>query len=513
MDGDEEREEELSALTAIFPEIEISAADKYSFTLEIPVTPAQPLRCRFSLDGSTAESDVGEHTIAHLPSLQLHMTFPTGYPAETALVVRLSTSPPWISASKLSALEMQAKDTWEQYGRSQMAYDYIDSLQQAAERGFDLAIKNTLTLLPTFKDAILSFDRKAQKETFDASTFTCGICLDPKKGRHCHTMHKCGHVFCKDCLQSAYEGAITGGDVSSVKCLELDCGVERDAVTKRATRAAPTLGPDELAEIPILPATVLRYVKLKRKKRFESFPSTIYCPRKWCQGVARDKKYSRKAIENMTAADLEPENILAEADAEPTNLRNDEERLRICEDCELAFCRVCLATWHGEYVRQCWPRTADELTEDELATRSYLIKNTSPCPTCSFAIQKSMGCNHITCFNCRGHFCYLCSAWLDPSNPYEHFNKPGSSCHQRLWDMEGGDNGDGNVSFTLWVRLKIDCLCNGESSSKASAAQRSKLPSCRKRQRPKLCRLRHGHEYPPQTPSSELTIHIAAGHR
>ena len=107
---------------------------------------------------------------------------------------------------------------------------------------------------------------------------------------------------------------------------------------------------------------------------------------------------------------------------------------------------MCLATWHGDYVTRCWPRTADELTEDELASRAYLLKNTSPCPTCSFAIQKSRGCNHITCFNCGGHFCYLCSSWLDGSNPYEHFSKVGSSCSQRLWDMEEGDNADGNVS-------------------------------------------------------------------
>jgi E3 ubiquitin-protein ligase RNF14 len=380
-----------------------------------------------------------------------------------------------------------------------MAFDYIDSLQQSAERVFDLSIANTLALSPTIKEPILAFNKFALKRTFNASTFDCGVCLDPKKGKDCHKMHGCGHVFCAECLQSAYDGAILGGDVSSVKCLYPDCGVERDAVTKRATRAAPTLGPDELLEIPIAPATVVRYVKLKRKKRFESFPETVYCPRKWCQGVARSKRFPRKPVENMTAEDLSPECILADEDAEPKNLRNNEDRLRICEDCDLAFCRVCLATWHGEYVTRCWPRTADELTEDELASRAYLLKNTSPCPSCSFAIQKSMGCNHITCYNCRQHFCYLCSAWLEPGNPYEHFNKPGSSCHQRLWDMEEGDNADGNVSLFIAPSARfakpeaVECdadFVNHRCNSSVFAARKLQLHS----QLTKL-KLRHGPEY------------------
>ena len=454
MDSDEEREEELSSLTAIFPEIEIDAADKYAFTLKISVTPTEPPKINFEENSGAEEGEV--HTITHLPPITLHMSLPKGYPASNSPLVKVHAIVPWIPAEKLDALESQAKDMWEQYGQSQMAFDYIDSLQQAAERAFDLPSKGVLSLPPSLKPMILSIDRELSKAAFNRETFDCGVCLDPKKGSACHKMHKCGHVFCKECLQDAFNGAITGGDVSSVKCPYPDCGVERDSITKRATKAAPTLGPDELLEIPIVPATVVRYVNLKRKKRFESFPQTVYCPRKWCQGIAHHSLKKLKPVDQMTASDLEPEAILADKDAEPKDLRNNEDRLRICEDCELAFCRTCLATWHGEFGPPCWPRTADELTEDELASRAYLMKNTSPCPTCNFAVQKSMGCNHITCYNCRQHFCYLCSAWLSPSNPYEHFNKPGSSCHQRLWDMEEGDNVDGNVSsafiYSVYLR-------------------------------------------------------------
>lgn len=51
----------------------------------------------------------------------------------------------------------------------------------------------------------------------------------------------------------------------------------------------------------------------------------------------------------------------------------------------------------------------------------------------------------MTCFQCQTHFCYLCGAWLDGSNPYMHFNRGGSDCYQRLWELEEGDEGQGNA--------------------------------------------------------------------
>jgi hypothetical protein len=53
----------------------------------------------------------------------------------------------------------------------------------------------------------------------------------------------------------------------------------------------------------------------------------------------------------------------------------------------------------------------------------------------------------MNCYQCGAHFCYLCSSWLDPQNPYQHFNAPGKPCYQRLWELEEGDNGDGDVQF------------------------------------------------------------------
>ena len=41
-----------------------------------------------------------------------------------------------------------------------------------------------------------------------------------------------------------------------------------------------------------------------------------------------------------------------------------------------------------------------------------------PCPRCKTAIEKSDGCNKMTCFNCKAYFCYICGDFCDPENPY-----------------------------------------------------------------------------------------------
>lgn len=40
---------------------------------------------------------------------------------------------------------------------------------------------------------------------------------------------------------------------------------------------------------------------------------------------------------------------------------------------------------------------------------------------------------------CSTHFCFLCSSYLPPDEPYAHFNTRGTSCYMQLWHGEHGD--------------------------------------------------------------------------
>jgi E3 ubiquitin-protein ligase RNF14 len=469
--AEDDRSVELSSIAAIFPEIQIQPGSPFKAALELPVVPSSQISVCFqqpvdaalnatitpptSLDESKGELDQPPvkdvHILTYLPPLSLEIELPEGYPTEKPPIVHLTTVSSWLPASVIDRLSDDCRRLWEECGNDLVVYTYIDHLQQLAETTFDIqSASGEVCLSRDLKVALLDFNIKAEQEKFEQETFECGVCLEPKKGTLCHRLLRCSHVFCVGCLQDFYGTCIHEGDVDSVKCMAPDCEYSKrlpaqgDGQTPPRKKRDPSIGPSELLQIPLPPEAVQRYVFLKRKKKIEADKNTVYCPREWCQGAARSKRHPKP--EDPLTDDLEVSDD--EDGFDPLGPEDQlppmAERVAICEDCNYAFCSVCKKGWHGELIR-CYPRRAGEKTEEEKATEEYLRLYTSPCPTCNVPCQKQMGCNHMRCFQCDTHFCYLCSSWLSADNPYQHFNTLESKCYNRLWDLEGGDgiNPDG----------------------------------------------------------------------
>ncbi|KAK5108160.1 hypothetical protein LTR62_008691 [Meristemomyces frigidus] len=465
MEDTDERVEELQTLAAIYPEMVIDY-EQLSATLELAVTPTTPLLIRFVPEKaaqrgeSYAQAAVSAHVerdvrLSHLPTLKLEMSLPSTYPADAPPKMHLTTGNDWLPKKKLVDLAEGSARLWEEYGGCQILFAYIDFLQQAAERGFDLdQTSEGCLVLPEMKEKLLvAFDKATELAIFNEGHYDCGICLEPKKGLACYKMKRCGHVFCLQCLQDFYNNAITEGDVAGVTCLDPTCGKETNANgRKRKRKSDRTLNPRELLAMHIDEPKVRRYVEMKRKKKLEADKSTVYCPRSWCQGPAKSAKYPPLPAdlttypvddgEESASSESEPDSLSSKHDSARsiTEPPNPGDRLAICEKCTLAFCKVCFMGWHGDFLR-CRPRDPSQLSAEEKASYDYIRLHTSPCPTCSSPTQKTMGCNHMNCFQCGTHFCYLCSAWLMPDNPYIHYNSLGTDCYQRLWELEEGDNG------------------------------------------------------------------------
>lgn len=481
--AEDDRSVELSSIAAIYPEISIDPSSPFKASLDLPVVPSAPLCACFqqrsdtsfpavltpptSIDTSEAGSgsaakddfkpptvDTGKdvHFLSHLPPLHIEIELPEGYPSEKPPVFKVTTEPPWLSPPVLSRLIDDGYQLWEEGGKDLVVYTYIDHLQQCAEMAFGLSDTpdGEAHFSRDLKIALLDFNNKAEREKFEQGTFECGVCLEPKKGASCHRLLGCSHVFCIQCLQDFYNTCITEGDVDSVKCLAPDCSKEKPQPAneqKKGKKRIQTLSPSELLQIPLEQEAVQRYVFLKRKKRLEADKTTIYCPRKWCQGAARSKKHPKPTdlmTDDFDISDNEDDRPVFDPLGDEAQLPPMADRVAICEDCGYAFCSVCKKGWHGEVAR-CFPRREAELSAEEKATEEYLKLYTSPCPTCNAPCQKRLGCNHMICFSCATHFCYLCSSWLSEDNPYRHFNDLNSKCYNRLWDMEGGDgiNPDG----------------------------------------------------------------------
>lgn len=512
----DERVEELGSLEAIYPEL-TSDLDQFTASLELAITPSQPLLVRFIpqkpsqprlvrfLPGTGSTAAYAEATkqstayverdvkLSHLPPLCLQITLPAEYPADAPPNVQVTAKHDWLPKEKLVELEAEAEKLWEEYGHCQILFTYIDSIQQAAERGFDLdqSADGCLVLAATLESKLVAFDAATTLSIFNAGTYDCGICLEPKKGSSCYRMKRCEHVFCRDCLQGFYNNAITEGDVAGIRCLDPTCG--KTATTpdnrKRKRKTERTLHPRELLAMGIEEAMVRRYVEMKRKKKLEADKNTVYCPRTWCQGAAKSSKYPPIPSDLLAFAAAEMSSG-DESDTEATPDRNDSpqstasksgkppnpaDRLAVCEKCSLAFCRVCYMGWHGDFAR-CFPRDPNELSVEEKASYDYIRLHTSPCPTCCSPTQKTMGCNHMKCFQCNTHFCYLCGAWLDGQNPYQHFNKAGTQCFQRLWELEEGDegqnpgDGQGFAGGRGWEQMAMEVARDADEQEAAAEA-------------------------------------------
>ncbi|KAK3299312.1 RWD domain-containing protein [Chaetomium fimeti] len=478
-DFDNPRDVELSSLSAIYPEIQqLDPDDPYTVALDLPVNPSKAVTVFFPAaaddglppgangvqNGHVAaamgqQGGIDSHELAHLPSVHLEITLGPQYPAEQAPQVSISTNPPWLPADTIKRLEDDAARLWEEMGRDMVGFTYIDHVQQAADGVFELVDgKGSLEVDPRHKIAILDYDIKARRAAFEKETFDCG------KGTVCHRMLDCGHVFCVQCLQDFYNNAIKEGDITAVKCLTPNCAKERAMAASSSNRKRKKpktfINPSELLQIPLDQETVKRYVTLKYKVELESDKNTIYCPRQWCNGAARSKKH--KKPQGLELAEAPDESISDDEDEDEDDdhpegegkskpYKPADDLLAICEECSFAFCSRCYQSWHGEFFR-CLPRRDKaELTADELASLEYMRMHTTPCPTCGVPAQKTHGCNHMICNRCQSHFCYLCSSWLDPGNPYQHFNEAPdgrvTGCYMRLWELEQGDGDDVGIGF------------------------------------------------------------------
>lgn len=102
-------------------------------------------------------------------------------------------------------------------------------------------------------------------------------------------------------------------------------------------------------------------------------------------------------------------------------------KLRTCEKCQMGLCvGGCGRVYHGE--------TPCDVTLDE-ASELLIVSTSKLCPneTCGVAINKSAGCNHMTCTQCRTEFCFECGIEFTKNqhNNYmitDHYN--GQACRQ-----------------------------------------------------------------------------------
>jgi len=387
------------------------------------------------LDNSADNRETPSIVLSTLPPLLLEILLPPAYPSYTPPeIISIHATHGWLSR-KVIPLRKHLMSMWQtgdgvlyswiEYIRSG---EFMDSLHLLVSEGGRDTVRIPHPALHLLAPLLVEYESSAQQARFSQTSYNCQICLTSIKGARCVSL-SCSHVFCRPCLEDFWKLCIKEGDVGRVGCPEPSCVKEGREATEEEVRRV--VSEDE----------VQRWKWLRRKRITDRDPSVIHCPISFCQAPV----------------------------PKPSNAEENSgwDRLRTCPDCGYSFCAYCRRTWHGpisdcplsstesfvlEYIllpAGCTERERIERRygkanlarlvakyEEDQANKKWLDKSTMTCPSCRIKVEKSMGCNHMTCARCGQHFCYRCGDKISQSNPYQHFSIPGHPCFSKLFDYQ-----------------------------------------------------------------------------
>ncbi|KAJ7655058.1 hypothetical protein DFH06DRAFT_1201477 [Mycena polygramma] len=424
---------ELEILESIFPDfISTDQTNDSYIKLEIPVQLGEPSRT-VVVRPEDVESDALTLSLTALPPLLLNIVLSATYPSQEPPDVSIRCS--WLPSHLIRRLHDLLRDMW--HPGDEVLYDWVEfirggeflqSLEISLPSGvLEIRHPTPQRLGPLFT----SYDDSAKSAAFSQTSYSCAVCLTSVKGAKCLQL-ACGHVFCGSCLSEYWSYSIAEGSVEKLGCPDPEC-----------VKIGRESGEEELARV-VSEQEIQRWRWLKEKIMFEKDPSLVHCPMKYCQTPVP------RPLESQTDG--------------------GGDRLRICPACTFSFCGFCKRTWHGA-VQDCPISQAESVVleylafeenskerklmelrfgktilrklvakyQEEQLNKKWLTESTMACPGCSLNIEKSLGCNHMTCSRCKIHFCYRCGVKLTPSDPYGHFSDRHSGCYQKLFDFESED--------------------------------------------------------------------------
>lgn len=433
---------------------------------------------------NSSEDEYEKFEVSHLPPINLHFEYPESYPSDSPPAFLLSCS--WLLYDQLCKLCKHLDALWDESNGEVILFQWIQFLKdetlsflQIEEclditelSKFNLKVdlmnalpvdiqsfskkcvisdnknkqnsdgasvsesqKNSMTLIfpkPSvsggngFRDCrafldiadgkvlrsmLKDYNEFKKAEAFSESYHLCDICYSNKLGSDFVTFRACHHFFCRDCVKSFFELMISDGSVNSLNCLHDKCNTQADGTLVKQIVSKDCFE---------------RYDLLLLSRTLDTMSDIAYCPRKACQCP-----------------------LLIDVSG----------RMGTCPACKYVFCPFCKMAYHGVAPCKFDPALKRQICQDylhgdafkkseienrhgkrviktlveEVLSEEWLGSNSKPCPHCNASIEKTEGCNKMTCFKCGTYFCWLCGKQLSPTNPYRHYSEKGSACYDRLF--------------------------------------------------------------------------------
>jgi len=186
---------------------------------------------------------------------------------------------------------------------------------------------------------------------------------------------KNSHRYCADCIYTHTKMKIEDG--SNIQCPECD----------------HILSSDEIKQIGNLKGDSKLIQKFNEKSFISAvnqMKDAVQCPVPDCKGIA----------------------IRSDMD--------DREEV-ICANCNFCYCSLCRKMYHyrttceeatswgtEQTTRRKGHSTMKRLKEEEQDSINAVKSISTPCPKCLAPVQKTEGCDHMTCSICKVEFCWKC---------------------------------------------------------------------------------------------------------
>ncbi|XP_061315981.1 E3 ubiquitin-protein ligase RNF217 isoform X1 [Pezoporus flaviventris] len=191
---------------------------------------------------------------------------------------------------------------------------------------------------------------------------SCRVCLEEKPIK---PLSCCKKAVCEDCLRRYLSSQVQLGQ-ADIKCPITECSEHLDETT-----VLYNLPHDD----------IIKYKYFLELGRIDS--STKPCPQ--CKHFTTFRRRGHIPT--------------------PAKLEN---KYKIqCPSCQFVWCFKCHSPWH-EGVNCKEYKKGDKLLRHWANEIEHGQRNAQKCPKCKIHIQRTEGCDHMTCSQCNTNFCYRC---------------------------------------------------------------------------------------------------------
>ena len=238
------------------------------------------------------------------------------------------------------------------------------------KNSWDIGEAKKALLEPGYLENTFLYDSAAAsarlEEASQKTEFLCEVCYcDCDMNTECIMMPDCGHMLCTDCFPAYAQEKVMGADGVYARCPDKGCNL--------------TVPPKIFKKI-LSDEDYSRYQQFIVKAFVELSYNAKNCIGAGCEYI----------IANKTDRDVDVECV-----------------------CGAQFCFGCLEPPHPpikcELLEKWNERTKDSKGELEAEMNAkWLNANSKKCPKCKVPIEKSYGCNWMTCHSCKHGFCWLC---------------------------------------------------------------------------------------------------------